>query len=228
MGRQCSEVERLITGYVDQELDPKGRLKVEHHLEECVQCRHQYEAERRLKALLRQRVHTVKAPAELRNRIRRRLRREARTTPSLIELLRSYFTFHPALSMATAVALFLVVAMPTYFAFVHNPFAEDSAVAAASGEIVDLSGEIVCVDCAVLLRAHAQDSGTVERVRKEHDLGLHHPGLMTRNGEIYGFLHTGKGLDLLNMPSHGGGKVRIHGVIYPRAHLIEVRSYQII
>lgn len=225
MKRDCNEMGKLITGYVDRELDSRNLSEVETHLGECPSCRERYESERQVKELLRERTGTVKAPTELRNRIRRRLQREAKTSPSIREFLRTYFAFHPGLSMATAVALLLLVSMPAYFAYVHKG---DLNSAGTEAVVVDLSGEIVCIDCAVMLRAHANEQTTIQRLTKEHERGLHQPGILTSEGKILGILRTGKGLELLEMPSHSKNKVKIRGVIYPQAQLIEVRSYQII
>lgn len=228
MKNKCEQMETLITAYIDQELEKKAAANVEDHLEACAPCRERYEAEAEVKRMLRERVQPVSAPPELRARIRRRLQRDTQANRSVWEALRSYFALRPAASIAVAIALLVLVIVPSYLAFVHNPFTEGAQVASAEGQVVDLFGEIVCVDCAVMLRAHVSDESTIARVKQEHDRGLHHPGLMTAKGEIYNFLHTGKGLELLQVPSHGGEKVKIHGVVFPQSRLIEVRSYQII
>lgn len=230
MVQDCDSMTHLITGLVDQELEGSQLGQVEHHLEKCSLCRERYEAERRLKALVHEHVQPVAAPADLRDRIRRRLDRESRRAPSLLDALRSNFALHPGLSMAMAAVLLLLVVLPSYFAFVRKPFAGGRVLAISkSGHVVDITGEIICIDCAILLRAHAADEATVARLAKEHESGLHHPGLLIGDGQIYDLLRTGKGLDLLlKMPSHEGEHVSIHGVVYPEERLIEVDSYQLI
>jgi mycothiol system anti-sigma-R factor len=138
----------LITGFVDQELEGSQLGQVEHHLGKCSLCRERFEAERRLKALVQEHVQPVAAPADLRDRIRRRLDRESRRTPSLLDALRSNFSLHPGLSMAMAAALLLLVVLPSYFAFVRKPLAGDRVLAIAkSGQVVEITGEIIARSC---------------------------------------------------------------------------------
>lgn len=39
MQRDCEEIDSLISGYIDGELDPEQRAKVDEHLAECSVCR---------------------------------------------------------------------------------------------------------------------------------------------------------------------------------------------
>jgi anti-sigma factor RsiW len=63
-----------VTGFVDGELDAEARAAVAEHLERCVSCREQAEAERALRARLRS-LPPPDLPAGLEARVRARVRR---------------------------------------------------------------------------------------------------------------------------------------------------------
>ncbi len=68
-----------ITGYVDGELGPEERARVEEHLKTCAVCREQAEAERSLRAGLRT-LPDVEPPPGIERRLRAKLR-AARPSP---------------------------------------------------------------------------------------------------------------------------------------------------
>jgi anti-sigma factor (TIGR02949 family) len=74
--QECRDLELLLQPYVDGEFEANDQLEVEHHLAHCPECRAQVEQGRMLKARLRSVASEVKAPASLRARIERDLRRE--------------------------------------------------------------------------------------------------------------------------------------------------------
>ena len=45
---QCDDVRHLLSGYLDGELDEKGRQLVEHHLAACANCRAEHDKLKRL------------------------------------------------------------------------------------------------------------------------------------------------------------------------------------
>ncbi|HET7294849.1 MAG TPA: zf-HC2 domain-containing protein, partial [Vicinamibacteria bacterium] len=73
-----------ITGWVDGELGPEDRARVDEHLRSCAACREQAEEEKALRARLRA-LPDVEPPAAVERRLRARLRR-ARPSPSRVLL----------------------------------------------------------------------------------------------------------------------------------------------
>jgi anti-sigma factor RsiW len=72
MGR-CTDIEPLITSYVDQEASPASRIAVDSHLDECPACRRRANVERQTRDLLRGRADqlTARASEGLHHRCRR-------------------------------------------------------------------------------------------------------------------------------------------------------------
>jgi len=65
----CQEVQGLIHGYVDGELDLVRSLEIEKHFDICEACSHTHTIQRNLKNTLRSVPLRFNAPASLRNRI---------------------------------------------------------------------------------------------------------------------------------------------------------------
>ncbi len=74
----CAHTRRLAQAYVDRELDVTASLALEEHLAACGDCRQHHEALRRVRAAVGDSVGLQPAPAGLRQRIKVRLRAEAR------------------------------------------------------------------------------------------------------------------------------------------------------
>ncbi len=70
----CHEVNGLLDGYVDNELDLTTTLQCDRHLTECVSCRARFEQYKQLHDSVRAQIPYFKAPEELEDKIRARLR----------------------------------------------------------------------------------------------------------------------------------------------------------
>ncbi|HKA34237.1 MAG TPA: anti-sigma factor [Candidatus Binatia bacterium] len=108
----------LLDAYLDGELDPAGRLEVERHLQECQLCSQGYEEQSALKRAVGGSGLRYKAPAELQQRIRFALRREANAEKSERTVPRRWFAAAASLAVA---ALALLVVLP----FVRDRRADD-------------------------------------------------------------------------------------------------------
>ncbi|GAB3453842.1 anti-sigma factor [Massilia terrae] len=64
-----SEVQQLLPAYIDQELGIVDALAVERHLETCLACRQEVEAQRQAGMRVRSGAAYIEAPAALRSRI---------------------------------------------------------------------------------------------------------------------------------------------------------------
>src|SRR5262247_2894930 len=74
----CQNAQSLISGYMDQELDPVRSSEIEDHLHECVACSKIYDNHQVLTAALKTGSVYFKAPADLQKRIQRSLREAAK------------------------------------------------------------------------------------------------------------------------------------------------------
>jgi anti-sigma factor RsiW len=72
----CAEIQNLLDGYVDDELDLVNDLQMERHLAECPQCSRAYENIGSLRSALGEDDFYYNAPADLRTRIRTALQEE--------------------------------------------------------------------------------------------------------------------------------------------------------
>jgi anti-sigma factor RsiW len=75
----CQEVQGLIHGYVDGELDLVESVEIEKHLEVCAVCSHTHTIQQNLKSALRSVPLRFNAPASLRNRIQSSLEKPQET-----------------------------------------------------------------------------------------------------------------------------------------------------
>jgi mycothiol system anti-sigma-R factor len=99
----CSEARTRLSAYVDGELTASEIAAVEGHCLECRACAALVRAEREFRQLLRRQPREA-APAELRARIRQRVRREA-----VVALARRWV---PVSAVAAAAAVVVLVLMP--------------------------------------------------------------------------------------------------------------------
>ncbi|HEY1269582.1 MAG TPA: anti-sigma factor [Candidatus Binatia bacterium] len=105
----CEAAQNLLDAYLDGELDPAGRLEIERHLQECALCSHGCEERRAFQRAVGGSALRYKAPAELQQKIRFALRREANAEKPSRTVPRRWFT--AAASVAIA-ALALLVVLP--------------------------------------------------------------------------------------------------------------------
>ena len=66
---RCSEVLRDVWKFLDDEMDPANRARVQQHLDECSPCLEEAGLERKLKELLHRKCGGDRAPEHLRQRV---------------------------------------------------------------------------------------------------------------------------------------------------------------
>jgi len=65
----CSSVLRDVWLFLDDEMDPENRAKVQRHLDECSPCLEEAGLDRKLKDLLHRKCGGDRAPDQLRQRV---------------------------------------------------------------------------------------------------------------------------------------------------------------
>jgi anti-sigma factor RsiW len=121
----CQEVQHLIDGYVDNELDLVSNMDVERHLQTCSECTHLYHNRQKLQALIRSGKLSEKAPAHLETRIQASLRQADRTAA----------TWQRTTLRLLAVAAVLIMALlTTWSLFFRNGFPYQTAPSSAVSE----------------------------------------------------------------------------------------------
>ena len=104
----CNEVQRLVDGYVDGELDLVRNLEIEKHLQECVLCSQGYKNQQSLRDAIRGGPFYFKPPAELRGRIEQSLRTAAKAEASPRVLPWRWLSVAAPVAAAAVVVLALV------------------------------------------------------------------------------------------------------------------------
>jgi mycothiol system anti-sigma-R factor len=79
---ECAGVLRDVWLFLDDELDPENRAKVEAHLDGCEPCLEEANLDHKLKELLHAKCGGDRAPQELRDRLAARLRSVTLTSVS--------------------------------------------------------------------------------------------------------------------------------------------------
>ena len=98
----CQETQNLLHGYVDGELDLPGSLRIERHLQDCPACARAYQNQKALRLRLGDGSLYFKAPAKLRERVRRDVR-------AIVEEPRPFVLSWRWLAAGLSFALFAII-----------------------------------------------------------------------------------------------------------------------
>ncbi len=216
MKPSCEKLAAWITGYVDGQLGPQQSATVRAHLEACAGCRQAYETERQLKELVAKRISTVKAPASLRRRIRRKLIRQGET-PGFWAAVKMLFEYRP---VATGLAMALMVTLVVLPSAELLHYMQERNQAVQGGTVEQqLIGEIVCLDCEFLSQSI---SGSVQHSFR------HRPGLKARDNSVWTFLLSNEHAELFNNPALLKRKAKISGIFFPNSRYVKVENYELL
>ncbi|HET6283520.1 MAG TPA: zf-HC2 domain-containing protein [Polyangia bacterium] len=101
----CTECRRTLDAYLDGELDVRGMLDVESHLQACAACARAAEAKRALSAVVRERAPVFKPPPELEARLRARIASATDAAAPARSTRTSRVASWAALAVAASIAL---------------------------------------------------------------------------------------------------------------------------
>jgi anti-sigma factor RsiW len=104
----CQNAQGLISGYMDQELDPVRSSEIEDHLHECAACSKVYDNHQVLSAALKTGSVYFKAPADLQKRIQHSVRQAAKAESAPRWLSWSWVRMAAPMAAAAIVLLALV------------------------------------------------------------------------------------------------------------------------
>lgn len=76
----CEETLRRLEDFLDRELTPEEMQRVQAHLDTCAACTSQFRFESQVLDGLREKVRRIALPADLREKITRRLEAERRAS----------------------------------------------------------------------------------------------------------------------------------------------------
>ena len=140
----CSEINELIHGYLDGELDLSRSLEIEHHLKGCLACSRAFIEQKSLRSAIARSALYHEAPNDLRRHLRKALRQEARSESPFWMRWGWRFVWAPL----GVVALALLLAVP----YVRLPSADSR-----------LSAEIVSAHIRSLMPGHLTDIPSSDR-----------------------------------------------------------------
>ncbi len=201
-----TEIKSLITGYIDGELNEVDVKKVKELLENSKEFKNLYEAEMEIKGLVTQRVQKGKAPVELKRRIKRQISRQ-NGRPGFAQLVSELFEFRPMTSSFAMAAIAILILLPNL-----SKLSSPNAV-----EFMQISGEVVCLDCNILSK-HIDVP--------EHTDQVHRPGIRGDDGSIWTIIQNSQGLNV-DM-SFLRKKIQISGLAFNELRYIKVEEYHLL
>ncbi len=215
MENTCKTIQPLITGYVDAELSEQEYQLVHEHLASCPACSGLYQQEKAVKSAIKEKIRQATAPVHLRRRIRTQIADSAASSPGFLSALLQVFSAYK-LKSAFALAVLLLFAGLPYLAL-NQPTSDRHS---AEVEWVVMEGSAVCIDCELLKQ-------------KNHDGHHPHPGahrtaLRTRDGLIWSFLQTEKGIELITNEDVLNKKIRVQGYRLKDQKYIKVEGFEVI
>jgi len=122
----CTQIRRLLHGYLDQELDLANTTAIDQHLKSCAACKRLFERQSMLRSVVKQQATYYAAPAKLADRIRAEVNRTAANAPARTRRL-PWFQFGHWLQLGTAIAA--TAAVTWIAAFQLNSPSQDELVA---------------------------------------------------------------------------------------------------
>jgi anti-sigma factor RsiW len=134
----CAQTERLLDAYVDNELDLRGAMEVEEHLERCAGCVAREHGLRELQEMARANLTRYALPAQLESRLRAAVRAEAppvkdqQPPPAAAPAAaaRKRLLRWAALAPAAAAVALIAVAAPRFWPAPSEDAVADAVVAA--------------------------------------------------------------------------------------------------
>lgn len=110
----CKHAKRFITPWVDRELQDSTGQELMNHLERCTDCKREFELERRLKAMLTEKVPRVGAPSYLYQRILTSLNTPP-SPPTWRERLQTFFLLYRTPAFAGVAAFLILIVTASLF-----------------------------------------------------------------------------------------------------------------
>ena len=123
----CDEARQRFEDLLHDRLSAEEGQALRQHLSECPRCLEELDAAGLVASLIRYRASEHRAPDQLRQSIRRDIRRQRRLAGRLRNVLHSLWTTPPALCATTAI-LVLALALPLYHRWTQSPSSPASRV----------------------------------------------------------------------------------------------------
>jgi len=211
MTADCNHIRPRIAGYIDHEIDPNEVRLIKQHMDDCPECADEAAQQKQVKDAVHRYAAKATVPAPLRSRIRRVLDRHAHAF-SFWEQIRQLFQWQPVPAIVTAGLLVILPSLLTYWGTIREVDAVQVRPAMTEAR---LEGEVICVDCALLIQAHETPI---------HDAS-HHLGLRTTDGSIWSILPNQKGHELIEKAGKLRQHVKVEGQVFPRMNYVQVKGY---
>jgi hypothetical protein len=201
------DIAESCTAHVDGELAGSREAEMSRMAKDDPVVREIVATERAVRQAVGGKIERVVTPAYLRMRV---LDSMAENPGVLARLVRWIGEFR--LGPVPSLVLVSLAAVALFTAFVSH----DTAFADSS-ELVNLSGTVVCVDCAV-----AHNHGTESACTRYG----HRNGVRDGNGRLWTFLSTEKWQEYYRNTEYHGRQITVRGHVYPEAGYLDLVSLQ--
>jgi anti-sigma factor (TIGR02949 family) len=201
----CEDVQKLLSAYVDGELDAHQQNAIRRHLHQCPRCRLLLEGEQLTKTWLKTGYRPEKAPLALKERLRKRLNHRAGVRRPIWS-----WTRHPAFALAAV--LILLAGVWVAIRPLRVPIVQRGRGVLLYVE--HLQGTLDCVNCYLAQKYH------VKNYCKEYG---HQPALIDEDGSIYLFIPN-EILEHLARKGIWHKRVEISGWVLKSANVIELKD----
>ena len=191
--------EEQLHAYLDRELDPADHRAVEKHMEDCADCRANYEYFKAMQNRLRAHAATVSIP------------------PVVEERLHSLFKPKKVVAFPKRwIYAGLALAAVLLIGFIIEPMV-NPRYSFQEGTYV---GNVVCHDCTVAHRA-----GLARGVLCEDG---HKQGLVTDGGRLFRIASDEIGMSYMKDPTIYGNRVRVVGELIKAKGLLRIQKMELV
>jgi anti-sigma factor RsiW len=105
----CNKIQKLLSSYIDKEIDTKSTIEIEKHLLICNDCKNEYDILMKTKELLHS-LTNIDLPSDFYENVQREISKRAKPVPS-VQLLLDWFSIRKREVLVLGLALILFFAI---------------------------------------------------------------------------------------------------------------------
>lgn len=221
----CKIVSEFIAPYINLELSDETHAQINTHLEECPNCRIEYQAQLEVHRLLSEKLER----SEVHSGLKEKIMKKAIGSPE-----HSLWVFRKVNIPIRPITGFAVAAVLLFGVFLSGPIIEilysDNLLGLKSttpvstpqltdGVSVSVVGKIVCIGCYLS-----------RNYKAKHDCKIHGHcyGILTDDGSLWTFTVNKVSEELKAREGITGKDIQIGGQLFYSAHFIDINNYKLV